>query len=85
MYGSDRVPDKRIIQKVTQRLSRTGTGQCKVSVTVHNGDVTLSGEIQYDNQRRALLIAARGVEGVRAVVVQLKIKPKAKPKERKWN
>lgn len=77
----DRVPDKRIIQKVNQRLSRTGTGQCKVTVAVRNGCVTMSGEIQYPNQRRSILNAARGVEGVRTIVDQLNVKVAAK----KWS
>ena len=76
----ERVPDKRIIQKVTQKLGRTGTGQCKVTVAVRNGSVTLSGQIHYENQRRPIMNSARSVEGVRSVVDQLHVKPAAK----KW-
>jgi osmotically-inducible protein OsmY len=76
----DRVPDKRIIQKVNQRLGRAGVAQCKIAVSVRNGYVTLTGTIQYETQRRSLLNAARGVEGVRSVVDELTVKPKAK----KW-
>ena len=76
----DRVPDKRIIQKVNQRLGRTGTAQCKVTVAVRNGCVTVSGQIHYENQRLPILNSARSVEGVRSVVDQLRVKPPAK----KW-
>ncbi|MCR4413272.1 MAG: BON domain-containing protein [Thermoguttaceae bacterium] len=76
----DRVPDKRIIQKVNQRLGRAGVAQCKITVNVRNGYVTLSGTIQYETQRRSLLNAARGVEGVRSVVDELTVRPKTK----KW-
>ena len=74
------VPDKRIVQKVTQRLSRTGTSQCKVTVAVRSGQVSLCGEIRFENQRGPILNSARRVEGVRSVVDQLRLK--AAPK--KW-
>jgi osmotically-inducible protein OsmY len=81
MQRSGQVPDKRITQKVQQRLSRTGFGsQANLSVQVRNGDVTLSGILQYETQRRPALHAARGVEGVRRIVDQLQVK--AAP--RKW-
>ena len=81
MQRSGQVPDKRVLQKVEQRLSRTGLGsQSKISVLVRNGDVTMSGTLQYDTQRRSVLHAARGVEGVRRIVDQLQVK--AAPK--KW-
>ncbi len=76
----DRVPDKRIVQKVNQKLSRTGTTQCKVNVAVRNGCVTISGEIHYENQRRPIMNSARSVEGVRTIVDQLRVKPAPK----KW-
>lgn len=76
----ERVPDKRIIQKVTQRLGRAGIAQCKIGVSVRNGNVTLTGVLQYETQRRPLINAARGVEGVRSVVDEMTVKPKTK----KW-
>jgi osmotically-inducible protein OsmY len=82
MQLSGQVPDKRISQKVEQRVSRAGLGsQSKIKVLVRNGDVTLSGTLQYDSQRRPVLHAARGVEGVRQIVDQLQVK--APPK--KWH
>ncbi len=74
----DRVPDKAIEQKVTQRLTRAGLGsQSKVTITVRNGTVTMTGTLQYDGQRRPVLNAAQGV-GVRSVVDQLRTVPKKK-------
>jgi len=69
----DRVPDKRIIQQVNKRLARTGVSQCKISVSARNGYVTLSGTIQFEYQRKAMIRAAQGVEGVRQVVDQLTV------------
>ena len=48
----DRVPDKTIERKVTQRLGRAGLGsQSRITVVVRNGQVTMSGTLQYDTQR----------------------------------
>ena len=81
MQRSGQVPDKRVSQEVHQRLSRTGLGsQAKVTVQVRNGDVTLSGVLQYETQRHPVVQAVRSVEGVRRVVDQLQVK--AAPK--KW-
>jgi osmotically-inducible protein OsmY len=81
MQRSSQVPDKRICQKVEQRVSRAGLGsQARIKVQVRKGDVTLSGTLQYDRERRPVLRAARGVEGVRGIVDQLHVK--AAPK--KW-
>lgn len=77
----DQVPDKALIQKINTRLARAGLGSgCRVNLAVRNGNVTFSGTIQYDMQRRAVLTAARGVAGVRQVVDQLQIKQA----EKKW-
>ena len=81
MQRSGQVPDKRLLQKVEQRLSRTGLGsQSKITVLIRNGDVTLSGNLQYDSQRRPVLHAARSVDGVRRIVDQLQVGGAA----RKW-
>ena len=75
----DRVPDKAIERKVNQRLGRAGLGsQSKVTAVVRNGQVTISGTLQYDTQRRSVLNSARGVQGVRNVVDQLQTIPKKK-------
>jgi osmotically-inducible protein OsmY len=81
MQYSGQVPDKRLLQKVEQRVSRAGLGsQSRITVQVRNGDVTLSGTLQYDSQRRPVLHAASGVEGVRRIVDQMQVKEAPK----KW-
>lgn len=71
------VPDKVLLKKVNQRLARAALGAgCSVRVSVRNGQVTLSGTIQRDSQRRPALRAAQGVDGVRQVVDQLKVEVK---------
>jgi len=77
-YGA-RPPDRTILTKVNQRLIRTGMGASShVTATVRSGDVTLSGTIQYEYQRRTILKAASGVEGVRQVVDLLQLDTKQK-------
>ena len=80
MLGGNQVPDKTLLKKVTQRLLRAGS-QGKVQVTVRNGQVTLSGMLQYANQRRPMVSAAGAIEGVRSVIDQLQLKAQEK---RRW-
>lgn len=71
------VPDNVLLKKVTQRLMRAGLGAgCSVRASVKSGQVTLSGTIQRDLQRRPALRAASGIDGVRQVVDQLKVEAK---------
>ena len=63
---------------MNQRLGRAGVSGCKITLTVRSGYVTLAGELQYEHQRRAIMNAARGVEGVRGVTDGLTVKAKVK-------
>ena len=80
MATSNRIPDKTILQSVNQKLSQPGTGsQNSIKAAIRNGDVTLSGTIQYEHHRRHIVRTASGIAGVRRVIDQLKIgatKPK---------
>lgn len=79
MQHVGQVPDKQISKDVQRRLSRAGVGsQSTIAVQVRSGDVTLSGSLQYEMQRRSVLHAASGVTGVRRVVDQLHVKPAAR-------
>jgi osmotically-inducible protein OsmY len=74
MY-SERQPDKVILKKVNQRVTRTGTGsQSNIKVGVRNGVVTISGTIEHEGQRRHILKAARGAGEAGRVVDQLQVK-----------
>ena len=74
MLRNEHVPDKTILQQVNQRLARASLGSgSRVSVTVSNGQVTLSGGIQYETQRRPAVRAVDGVDGVRGVADQLQV------------
>jgi len=74
MFGSEPVADKALLKKVNQRLERTGLGsRRRVNVTISRGQVTLSGNIQYEHQRRPALKAVSAVEGVRGVLDNLQL------------
>lgn len=74
MLRNETVPDKTILKNVNQRLMRTGMGaRCRVAVTVSRGQVSLSGNIQYENQRLPALRAVGQVEGVRGVADHLRV------------
>jgi osmotically-inducible protein OsmY len=76
MPYENRVPDKVLMNKVTQRLSQCGAGaQLRVNATIRNGTVTLSGMLDFDYQRKPILRAVSGVQGVRNVVDRLTVKP----------
>ena len=66
--------DKAILKKVNQRLARASLGsQSRVTATICNGEVTLSGNLQYETQRRPALRAASGVDGIAGVLDQLQV------------
>ena len=76
MLRRDKVPDAKITQQVTQRLSSGGIRPpSRVVVATASGEVTLSGSIQYEHQRQAAMQATRGVDGIRRVVDRLSVIP----------
>ena len=80
MFGRNEVPDKALLKTVNRRLDRTGTGsQSKVTASVQRGTVTLTGKLQYENQRAPIVKAISSVAGVRQVIDQLQSPPKKDP------
>jgi osmotically-inducible protein OsmY len=74
-FGQDRA----IVQQVTQRLETRGLrSPCRIDVQVRNGEVTLTGQIQFAQQRSTAMSAASTATGVRQVVDRLTIKPPQK-------
>ncbi len=75
MPARKHVPDKDLLRQINHRLLKTSLGTCQVHVQVHNADVTLSGTLEYMNQRKAILRAVRSVDGIRRVVDTMIVKP----------
>lgn len=77
MLSQNHASDKMILKKVNQHLARVSVGsKSLVNAAIRNGQITLSGNLQYENQRRPALKAAGCVEGVRGVLDQLKMLPR---------
>lgn len=74
MFGRETVPDKTILKDVNKRRMRTGMGsRCRVTATVRSGQVTLSGQMQYENQRRPIVQAVNRVHGIKGVIDQMSV------------
>jgi len=72
MFGKNDVSDKELLKSVSRKLDRTGAGsQSKVTAFVQRGTVTLTGKIQYENQRTPIMKAVSSISGVRNVIDQL--------------
>ena len=77
MLRKETIPDKTVLKDVNKRLARTGMGsRCKISATVRSGQVTLTGQLQYENQRRPVVQAVNRVEGIKGFVDQMTIMPR---------
>ncbi len=67
------------MQQVTQRLATRGLrSPCKIDVQSRNGEVTLTGAIQYPHQRSSAKQAAATAAGVKNVVDRMTVKPTEK-------
>jgi osmotically-inducible protein OsmY len=72
--STHRISDPKIAQQVSQRLASCGIrSPSHVTVASANGEVTLSGTVQYQHQRHSALQATRAVDGVRRVVDVMKL------------
>lgn len=73
------VPDRTITQQVSHKLANRGfRSPCQVTVQTKNGDVTLSGTVQFSHQKRAATQLVSGIMGVRRVTDRMIVKPVAK-------
>lgn len=74
------VSERALIQQVSQKLANRGIrSPCRVQVQSRNGDVTLSGTVQFAHQKGAALQLVNAISGVRRVIDQLVVKAAVKP------
>jgi osmotically-inducible protein OsmY len=78
MLGGNVNSDKALQKLVDRRMQRSGGGG-GIRAVVLNGSVTLTGNLNYENQRLPLVKALRGVAGLRGVVDQLSTAAKKSP------
>jgi hypothetical protein len=73
------ISDASISRNVSRQLASAGLrAPCHIQVQTRNGEVTLSGSVQFVHQRNTAIQALRTVEGVIRVVEKLKVTPPAK-------
>jgi osmotically-inducible protein OsmY len=73
MRGSQ---DQLIIQLLNNKLASRGlSSPCHVAVHIKNGEVTLSGSVQYAHQKDSAAKLATGIRGVSRIVNQLTVMP----------
>ncbi len=69
------VQDKTITRQVTGKIAGRGMGPpCRIAVATSKGEVTLTGTVQYAQQKATAVQAAQCISGVRRVVDRLTIK-----------
>ena len=70
------VPDRSITEKVAHQLiSRGFRSPCHVDVQTKGGVVTVSGKVEYEHQRTAVLHMIRGIDGVVHTVDHMQVMP----------
>jgi len=63
-------------ERIRQALKRqTGKGGDQIAITIHDGSLTLSGQVRNWAERKAVISAAAHMPGVRAVIDDLCVRP----------
>ena len=76
MIPNNQIPDQTVLKSVLQKMTRKGTSSSRVTATVRSGDVTLTGTIDYEHQRRSVVSSATNIPGVKRVIDQLRVEKK---------
>ena len=73
------ISDATISRNVSRQLASSGLrSPCHIQVQTRQGEVTLTGSVQFVHQRNTAVQAIRTVEGITRVVEKLKVLPAAK-------
>ena len=70
------IPDKTLQKSVIQQFTCKEVSASRIKVNVSGGVVTITGSIDFDHQRRAIVNAASNVNGIKNVVDQLRVERK---------
>lgn len=73
MTFGNQIPDKTLLQRVQRKMMQKGTGSNRINATVRSGDVTLTGTIKYEYERKSITRSVAAVQGVRRVLDQLRV------------
>lgn len=73
--ATTKIPDRTITQQVQNQLAGRGlAAPCRVTVATQNGNVTLSGNVQFAHQKSMAVRVASAMQGVRRVIDRLVVK-----------
>jgi osmotically-inducible protein OsmY len=73
------IQDKTITRQVQGKIAGRGLGPpCRISVDTTKGEVTLTGTVQYAQQKQTAVQATSGISGIRRVIDRLTVKTVAK-------
>ena len=67
--------DKPVRAEITVPGSKSITNRALILAALADGEVTLTGNIQYEHQRQAAMQATRGIDGSRRVIDRLLVLP----------
>jgi osmotically-inducible protein OsmY len=76
MSLSNQIPDKTLLKSVIQRMTRKGISPGRFTTTVRSGNVTISGTIDYEHERRSILGSVNNIPGVTRIVDQIRVEKK---------
>ncbi len=71
----NKIPDKTILASVQRRLSQKCAG-AKIQAVVRSGEVTISGMIKNEHERKPILRCLNAVQGIGRIVDQMRLEPK---------
>jgi osmotically-inducible protein OsmY len=76
MFGKESISDKTILRDINKQLAKTGMGRSRISATVRGGQVTLTGQLLDERQRRPIMQTLRRVDGMKGVTDRITVKPR---------
>jgi len=73
------VPDKTLLVALQRKLQQKCTTANKISIDVRSGDVTLTGKLKMENERKPILRCLQTIPGVRRVTDKMELEERKKP------
>jgi len=77
MAIGNQIPDKTLLQTVQKRLAQK-CGSARVTATVRGGDVTITGVLKQEHERKLILRCLASLQGVKRVIDQIQLEEKKK-------
>ena len=69
----NKVPDKTLQTTVNRKLQQKSVGTGRITATVRSGDVTVTGTIKHETERRPVIRCISAIPGIGRVVDQLRL------------